>query len=67
MEPQTGHIVVPCYNEEDMSRMWPRRLRRDDGAIFLILDYEHIFIDNASKTTVSLPHRPPPRIDRRIR
>jgi polyisoprenyl-phosphate glycosyltransferase len=41
-------IVVPCYNEEGNVEEVARRVR-ETMAQFPHLDYEHIFIDNASK------------------
>src|ERR1035438_9090181 len=43
-------IVVPCYNEEGNVEEVARRVR-ETMAQFTHLDYEHIFIDNASKDT----------------
>ena len=59
-------IVVPCYNEEGNVEEVARRVR-ETMAQFTHLDYEHIFIDNASKDTTLAILRRLASEDRRIK
>jgi glycosyltransferase involved in cell wall biosynthesis len=66
MDRKLVSIVVPCYNEEGNVEEVARRLR-ETMAQFPHLDYEHIFIDNASKDTTLAVLRRLAAQDRRIK